>query len=256
MRPRLLGVLVLLAVLTSACQLSLATDIGIGADGAGTLEVAVAIDDELRQLLDDAGVDLTLGLAEADAAASDWEVEEVARGDGREVRLRTTFAEPAELGRRVEELHAGLDEADPAVLADVALEVDEEGRVLFTADAGLRLPTTTGATGDGVTFDADDLDALLEREGGAAARYDLRLTLPGRPVAHDADARRGRTLTWTLPIGEMRTIRASSEPPSDRTWILVGATFVVSAAAATVLVAGSRRRGRRLADERAERVKS
>ncbi|MBW3659710.1 MAG: hypothetical protein KY457_13810 [Actinobacteria bacterium] len=253
MRPRLLPAL-LLAVLASACQLSLATDIGVAADGSGTLEVAVAIDDELGRLLDDAGVDLTLGLAEADAAASDWELEEVERGEGREVRLRTTFDEPAELGRRVEELHAGLSDADPAVLSDIELEVDEEGRARFTGEAGLRLPTTAGATGDGVTFDGEDLAELVEREGGAAARYDLRLTLPGRPIDHDADARRGRTLTWSLPIGDMQPVRATSEPPSDRTWLLVGATFLVSAVATTVLVAGTRRRGRRLAAERAERV--
>ncbi|MBW3621200.1 MAG: hypothetical protein KY461_13225 [Actinobacteria bacterium] len=252
---RLLSALVL-AVLASGCQLSLATDIGIAADGSGTLEVAVAVDGELEQLLDDAGVDLSLGLADADAAASDWELEELDRDDGREVRLRTTFDEPGQLAARVEELHAGLDDADPAVLSDVELRVDDEGRVAFRADAGLRLPTTTGATGDGVTFDIEDLEELLRREGGAAARYDLRLTLPGRPVAHDADARRGRTLTWTLPIGEMRAVRAASERPADRTWVLVGATFLVSAAAATVLVAGTRRRGRRLAGERAERVSS
>lgn len=254
MRPASWGVLALVAVLTSACQLSLATDIGVAADGSGTLEVAVAIDDELGRLLDDAGVDLALGLAEADAAASDWELEEIPRGEGREVRLRTAFAVPEELGRRVEELHAGLDDTDPAVLSDVELQVDEEGRVAFTAEAGLRLPTTTGATGDGVTFDAEDLADLLEREEGAAARYELRLTLPGRPTAHDADARQGRSLTWTLPIGEMRSVRAMSEPPVDRTWLLVGATFLASAAAATVLVVGARRRGRRLGDERAERV--
>lgn len=254
MRPRLVTILAL-ALLASACQLSLATDIGVAADGSGTLEVAVAVDDELGRLLDDAGVDLTLGLAAADAAASEWELAEVAQGDGREVRLRTTFDEPAELARRVEELHAGLDADDPAVLSDVELRLDEDGRVDFTADAGLRLPTTAGATGDGVTFDAEDLDDLLEREGGAAARYDLRLTLPGRPSGHDADARRGRTLTWALPIGDMRPVWAASEPPADRTWLLVGATFVVSAAAATVLVAASRRRGRRPAGERAERVR-
>lgn len=254
MRSRSILSVLLLAVLASGCQLSLATDIGIAADGSGTLEVAVAVDDELGRLLDDAGVDLSLGLAEADAVATDWELEELDRDGGREVRLRTTFSEPAELAARIEELHAGLDEADPALMSDVELRVDEQGRATFAADAGLRLPTTTGATGDGVTFDVEDLEELLRREGGAAARYDLRLTLPGRPTAHDADARSGRTLTWTLPIGQMRAVRAASEPPADRTWLLLAATFLVSAATATVLVTASRRRGRRLAGERAERV--
>lgn len=246
----------LVAVLATSCQLSLATDVAVDPDGSGTLEVAVAVDDELGRLLADAGVDLTLGLAEADAAAAGWELEEVARGDGREVRLRTSFDEPSELGRMVEELHAGLDAEDPAILDDVELRRDEEGATTFTARAGLALPTTPGATGTGVTFDADDLADVLARDGGSAVRYDLRLTLPGRPLDHDADARRGRTLTWSLPIGELREVRATAAPPSDRTWLLVGATFVVSAAAAAVVVVLTRRRGRRLADERAERVRA
>lgn len=254
--PRLAALVGVLAVLASSCQLSLATDIAVAADGSGSLELAVAVDEELGRLLDDAGVDLTLGLEEADAAAPSWEVEEVARGAGREVRVRAAFAAPEELGRLVDELHAGLDADDPVVLDDVALVRDDEGGMAFEARAGLRLPTTAGASGTGVTFDADDLAAALERDGGSAVRYDLRLTLPGRPVDHDADARRGRTLTWDLPVGELRSVRATSAPPRDRTWLLVVATFVVSAAAATVFVALARRRGRRLAGERAERVSS
>jgi hypothetical protein len=228
-RSALVAVAAVLALLTSACQLSLATDIGVAPDGSGTLELAVAVDEELGRLLADAGVDLTLGLEDADAVATDWEVEQTPRGDGREVRLRTSFEEPAELGALVAELHAGLTEDDPAILEDVVLAVDDDGRVTFRARAGLDLPTTAGASGTGVTFDAEDLEDVLARDGGSAVRYDLRLTLPGRPVEHDADA---------------------------RTWLLVGAAFAVSAAAAAVLVVLSRRRGRRLAGERAERVRS
>lgn len=252
MRTRL-PIVALLALLTSACQLSLATDIGVEADGSGSLELAVAVDEELAQLLDDAGADLTLGLDDAEAAAPDWEVEEVEDVAGRELRFRATFDEPAELAALVDELHADLGPEDPAILRDVELEVDAEGRVDFAAEAGLALPTTTGATGDGVTFDAEDLTALIEREGGRVARYDLRLELPGRPRAHDADAREGRTLTWSLPVGEMRSVRATSEPPADRTWLLVGASFLVSGVAALLAVVALRRRGARLAGSRAER---
>lgn len=242
-----------LALLTSACRLSLATDIDVASDGSGTFVFAVAVDEELDTLLDDAGVDLTLGLAEAERAAPGWEVEDRDVEDGRELTFRTSFDDPAELTALVEELHAGLGEGDPAVLRDVSLQVDEEGAVEFHADAGLELPTTTGAEGDGVVFDGDDLAALIEREGGRAARYDLRLELPGPPRTHDADARDGRVLTWTLPVGEMRAVSATSDPANGRTWVLVGATFLVSAAAAALVVALSRRRGSRLAGRRAER---
>lgn len=250
-RPLLVAAM-LLATLTSACRVSLGSDIEIEGDGSGTFAFAIAVDDELDQLLADAGVDLTLGLTEADAVEG-WEVEQLDLDDGRQVVVRTDFEDADDLSTLVDELHSGLGPDDPAVLRDVSLRVDDEGRAELAADAGLLLPTTTGAEGDGVAFDGEDLAALIEREGAKVARYDLRVTLPGTPRAHNADARDGRELTWTLPIGEMRAISASSEPPADRTWALVGATFLVSAAAAALVVVVSRRRGSRLAGARAER---
>lgn len=232
-----------LALLASACQLSLASDIAVSADGSGSFELAVAVDEELAELLSDAGVDLALGLDDAQATATGWQVEEVDEAPGRELRFRTGFDSPDELGALVEELHAGLGEADPAVLRDVHLEVADDGSARFRADAGLQLPTTTGVSGDAVAFDAEDLAALLEEEGARAARYDLRLELPGRPSEHDADAREGRTLVWSLPIGEMRSIEARSEPTgSDRTGLLLATTFLVSAAVAVLAVVLTRRR--------------
>lgn len=243
MRLRILAALSL-ALLTSACQLSLATDIGVESDGSGRLELAVAVDDELATILADAGADLTLGLAQAEAAAGDWEVEEVDDVAGRELRFRTSFDTPDELGRLVDELHAGLGEGDPAILSDVDLDVAEDGRASFRARAGLALPATTGAVGDGISFDADDLQELLDEQGERAARYDLRLTLPGRPVAHDADVVDGRTLTWHLPVGEMAAIEARAEPAADRTWVLAGAAFLVAAVLAATVVVLARRRHR------------
>ncbi len=255
MRCRLVPVVLaaVLALGAAGCQLSLASDIGVDADGSGQVEFAVSVDRELADLLDEAGVDLTLGLAEAQAAAGPWELEETGDVPGRELRFRARFDDPSELADLVADLHAGLDGEDPAIMRDVQLDVDAEGRVRFSAEAGLALPTTAGAVGDGITFDVDDLESLLAREGGRAARYDLRLELPGTPRSHDADARDGRTLTWSLPIGEMRAVHAASDPPADRTWLLLVATFLVSAAAAGVAIVALRRRGARLAGARAER---
>jgi hypothetical protein len=229
---------VLFALLLPACQLSLGTDIGVEADGSGVLELTVAVDAELAQLLDDAGVDLTLGLDEASGAAAGWAVEHREDAAGEQLAFRAGFDRPEELADLVADLHAGLDAEDPAILRDVVLDVDDDGRVRFSADAGLVLPTTAGAVGDGVTFDGEDLAALVERDGHRLARYDLRLQLPGTPLAHDADVRDGQQLTWSLPIGELRSIEARSAPPTDRTWLLLAATFVVAAAvaAATVLL--------------------
>jgi hypothetical protein len=236
--------LLLLAVVASACQLSLATDIDVQADGSGRFELAVALDDELEAVLDDAGVDLTLGLADAAGAAPDWEVEDDPEGPGRRLSLRTTFDEPGQLARLVEELHDGLAEGDPGLLDEVTLEVDEDGAARFRAEAGLTLPATAGAAGDGVTFDVEDLRELLAEEGERVVRYDLRLTLPGTPVAHDADVRDGRSLTWRLPVDGTRRIEARSEPPADRTLLLAGAVFLGAAVLGTGAAVALRRRRR------------
>lgn len=223
----------LLAVVVTGCQLRLATDVSVASDGSGTVDVAVEVDAELEELLAGAGVDLTEGLDEAIAAAGAWEVEEVALDDGFGVRFRSTFVDPAGFEAAVAELHEGLSPEDGALFDRLELDVDADGAVAFDGVAGLVLPTTTGAEGDGVEFDADDLTALLAARGDELVRAELRLTLPAAPTAHDADEVQGRSLTWRLPVGEQRQVMARSAAPAGPAWWLVGVV-----AAATALVVG------------------
>ncbi len=242
---RRVGALAILGLVTSACQLRLATDIDVRADGSGTLELAVATDQELRSVLDAGGVDLRTGLDEVATAAPSWDVESSEPDDGGlELRFRTSFDDPDELSRLVEELRAGLDDEDGELLRDVVLTVDEEGAVEITGVAGVVLPATTGAVGPEVAFDGDDLRGLLAERGDELVRADLRITLPASPSATDADAVDGRELTWQLPIGEMRAFSARSRPPSQPAALVLAAVAVVSAILAAGLVLWLRRRRR------------
>lgn len=246
--------LALVALAVAGCQLRLATDIVVGAEGAGELELAAAADQELVDLMAAAGVDLRAGLEDVVTAAPDWEVEDVPTDDGIELRFRTRFDDPAELTTLVEELHAGLDEEDGALLRDVRLTVAEDGAVAISGQAGVILPTTTGVEGPDVVFDGDDLRRLLEERGDELIRADLRVTLPALPVAHDADEVDGRNLTWSLPVGEMRAFEARSEvPPPDPTPFVAAGVFVLAALLAAASVIALRRRGRRRAGRRADR---
>lgn len=246
--------LALVAVALAGCRLRLATDVVVEAEGAGELELAAAADQELVDLMAQAGVDLRAGLEEVVAAAPEWDVEDVPTDDGIELRFRTRFEDPAELTRLVEELHAGLDEEDGALLRDVRLSVAEDGAVDISGFAGVILPATTGVEGPDVVFDGDDLRRLLEERGDELVRADLRVTLPALPVSHDADEVDGRDLTWSLPIGEMRPFEARSEvPPPDPTPYVAAGVFVLAALLAAASVIVLRRRGRRRAGRRADR---
>lgn len=236
--------LLLLSLLAAACQLRIGADVTVAADGSGTLELLVAMDAELAELLDDAGVDLQAGFAEAAAAAPSWELEHDDTAEGREFRFATPFEDPAELTRLVEDLHAALDPEDGRLLRSVELHQTSDGAIVFEAVAGLVPPSTVGATGSEVDIDGEDLRRLLEERGHELARYDLRVTLPADPVSSDADEVDGRTLVWHLPVGDERLVAARSAVPRDDTLLLIGGAalgaFLI--AALTVLMIRRRRR--------------
>lgn len=245
MRPSLALLLTLVALLP-ACQLRLAADVRVEDTGAGTFEVAVGLDRELTELLDDAGVDLLAGLQEIRERRPSWTIETAEEdGDGgMVVRLRADFSDPEELSRLVAELHEGLDEEDPRILDGVRLVAQDGGGFAFTAEAGFIPPSSPGARGEGLAFDEEDLDRLLSERGDEFVRYDLRVTLPGEIVEHNADEVDGTSLVWRAPIGEFEQVRAVSEPADDTAFeeiATVGALAAILAAATTVLVRRRRR---------------
>jgi hypothetical protein len=232
-----------LAMLATGCELSFGTDVRVEADGSGTVEVAIATDEELATLLAEAGVDLRLGLEEAAAAASPtWELTEL---DGIEegavgVRLRSTFDDPAQLASRVAELQEGAGPEDGSLIERLDLEVDPDGAVRFRGAAGLLVPTVPGAEGDGIAFDGDDLARLLAERGDDLVTAELRVTFPGAVEEHDGDELAGRSVTWRLPAGQSRELSASAAAPTDRTWALAVGVAVLAAAGAAVLTLGFR----------------
>lgn len=243
---RWFGILPLVAVAAAGCQLRIATDINLGPDGRGALEVAVGLDEELARALDDAGVDVLRGLERARAAADGWQVIEEPAGSAPSVRLRAAFDDADAFAELAGSLHAGLGDDDPRIHRDLAVVARPDGSVEVRGAAGLRLPSTTGAEGAGVTFDADDLDVLLAERGDEFVRVDLRVTLPSAPAAHDADEVDGRTLRWRLPVGSLRAFHARSEPVArtpfaDAAWLPWAVGVTVTVATAAVVVGAGRR---------------
>lgn len=234
-RALLLG---LLAMVLAGCQVRVATDVHVAADGSGRLELLVALDEELSASLAADEIDPFAGL---DDIGEPWRsaTETVDGGDA--IRLSTSFASPAELADRVDELGAGLDEEDPAVLEDVGLTVDADGSATFSALAGFRPPSSTGIDAEGLAPDGEALQALLAERGDELVRTELRLTLPGDVTeasgGDEADRRvDGRTVTWDLPPTGLVAVSATGDVPADRTiYYAVAAGVLVFALAATGL---------------------
>jgi hypothetical protein len=228
-----------LAVLASACQVRVGTEVAVGRDGDGRLAVTIALDEELLASLDADDLDPFAGL---DELPEPWSVDRRAEDGGEALTFTAPFADPAGLAQRVADLQDGLDDDDPVLLDGVELAVAGDGSATFDGLAGFRPPSSTGFDGDGViAFDGDALEALLEDRGDEVMRVDLRVTLPGPIVDTNADEVDGATATWQLPTTELVEVRAVGDPPVDRTWWVVAGAAVLGLALG-VVVTGLRRR--------------
>lgn len=225
-RGRLL-LLLAVAVLASACQVRVGTDVTIGADGSGRIALTVAMDEELAGSLEADGIDPFAGLEDL---PDGWTVALSRPDGGQAATVSADFDDPDGLAERVAQLQQGLDEDDPVILDDVDLAVADDGSAELRARAGLRPPSSTGLEGGGVTFDGDALAALLEERGDEVLRVDLRVSMPGPVVDTDADEVDGRSATWHLPTTELVDVHAVSDPPADRTWWVVGGAALVGVA--------------------------
>lgn len=224
--PRRLRALVLLAlaVVAAGCQVRVGTDVTVGRDGAGRIALTVALDEELASSLAADEVDPFGALG--DDLPDGWRVDRSAPDGGLAATVSADFDDPEGLATRVAQLQEGLDDEDPVVLDDVALDVADDGSARFTARAGFRPPSSTGLAGGGITFDGDDLASLLAERGDEVMRVDLRVSLPGPVVESNADEVEGSTATWALPVTELADVRAVGGPPEDRTWWVVGGALL------------------------------
>lgn len=238
-RRRHLVVVAALAVLASACQIRVGTDVTITSDGSGGLALTVAVDEEIVASLAADEIDLFAGL---EALPDDWTVERSDPDGGAAVTITADFDDPAGLRERVGDLRAGLDDEDPMLLDDVEVTVDEDGGATFSGRAGFRPPSSTGIRGVGVQFDGDDLAALLTERGDEVLRVDLRVTMPGPVVDGNADQVDGSVATWRLPVTELAEVRLVSEAGADRRWWVVVAAALVGVVFGLGVVSLLRRR--------------
>jgi phosphatidylinositol mannoside-binding LppM-like protein len=161
------------------------------------------------------------------------------------VTLRARFDDPEEFATLTDGVHGALDDEDARLFQRLRLRRLDGGAVAFEGRVGLLLPVAPGARGEGIAFDADDLERLLEERGDELVRYEVRVTLPAAPREHDGDVAEGRSVTWRAPVGELRAISAVSQVPSRLPpWLVPALAVALVAAVVTAAVVVLQRRRR------------
>ena len=218
------------AVLLSGCRIGVTSDVTFDRSGAGEVAVAVRIDGATLRELDAVGVDPELDVALGLGPDTLWRSERVVDADGGLVlTYRRTFADGAEATALLAELSADVPLQDPALRLDVVVTTSSTGAVRIAGTGALSPPATLGVSLDGVPVGptGEELAALTAE----SVRAQLVVHVPGRVVAHDADTVVGRTLRWTVPVGEPRPIMLEAEglPIWRRvpTWVLAVAALLV-----------------------------
>ena len=223
----------LVALLAPGCRLGVSTDVELAADGSAVVGIALRIDGAMRVELDRLALDPTLAIDAALADDDGWRRSRAIDEDGGLVlAFEREVADAAELDRLLADLSEGVAAEAPALEVTLGVERGARGAMVVDGRAGLRAPSTAGARLGGVPIGPSGA-ALAELVAGAVDAT-LSVTLPGPVLEHDADRLDGRTLTWELPVGSARSVRAVGGPVP---WWAVGRLLPAGASAAAAVVA-------------------
>lgn len=232
-RRALLAALPLLVVALAGCELRADVGIDVHADGGGTLGVTLAADQELQQAAQRAGAEPLSLLAEAARQLEGWRVERDRDTPGAPVTLSAGFADPQELSTLSRELANALAAPELRPIEPWQLEVDQ------------RTVELTGAVSLEVTSEVAALGVSPRRATrilADSARLRVTAGLPGEVLETNGDvAADANEVTWTVPAGERRALRAVARRPSTFARLLGRVTTPLGAlvvlAVVTVIVA-------------------
>ncbi|MFA9429847.1 hypothetical protein [Egicoccus sp. AB-alg2] len=250
-RCRRLVALLACALALAGCRLDVGGELAVERDGSGTVGVVLSLDPEAVARLDELALDPFAELSAAAVDADGWQVTRAGSEDGgSQVRLTHAAGDPQALTDAFRDLVAGLSDDDPALVVDLDLVVEGGGAARLDGTAGLRPPATAGALQDGEPIgpSGEELAALVDE----AVTATLQVRLPGPVVEHDADEVVGgglfvtspaQTLTWDVPVGDVRTVTARSDAPPVLTLPVIAGVAVASLVLVGVVIWWWRRRG-------------
>jgi hypothetical protein len=196
--PRLpkVALLALIAVLASACQIRIDTNIRINDDGSGTFAMEIGFDEEFRELAQAQGGDLT---SSATPAPPGWEVEEFSSDGFEGTRIAANFTDPVDLQAKLKQLEQAGEGETPESLTD-GIQIRQNGDAFFFETQ------ISQVENDFAQFD-------LGEEALVAQVFQVRfvVTMPGTIGDHNATTQDGNTLIWNIPVtGGDQTLFATS----------------------------------------------
>lgn len=225
---RLLPLVALVALLTAACRIEMNIGADIHQDGSGVISAEIGLDEEAAGMMEQFGGEGDLFGENPLADLPDVETREEDRGG---MHFRIWSAQVEDIDAVIQEqMVAGPD----SFIEEFSLTIE---------------PTRVEVVGRGSagTLMEGAEDFLPADQLAESVAINLRLTLPGKILEHNADQKDGNTLTWAVPlIGSALDIRAVSDPSQSEgggfpTWAIIVIAAVVVAGVATILLVGRRR---------------
>ncbi|MGY6502526.1 MAG: HAD family hydrolase [Acidimicrobiales bacterium] len=255
----LVSLLFVALVALSACQARVDVAVDVEDDASGEVTVTVELDREAVDRLEGVGSLRTEDLTDAGWVVADT----IERDDGAVVlSAAKSFADPAELGRVLEEISGpggpygrlGLRVERPFARAEYQFEGVLDGTVGVDAfaDPGL------AAALDGLPFGTDlaELEAELGAPIGSLVALGLNVDLPGDQVGDAGAAVENGSLRWTTTLDALDPVPvlANSETLRVQTLALAGAAALLALLFVILVIVrvlvGIRRRRRRRRAER------
>lgn len=187
---RVIPLALLLAVVLSACKIETNFGAEINADGSGVVILEAGMDDEAQGFFME-GIDDPF----EDRACSDLpgaSTSEERRGDMTFWIVRVPVSDISDL--------SAIESCDDNSLL-------ESFNVSVTAN---QVTVTGSASAEDAFGPSDDFDPAVFEDSVSA---NVRITMPGSIINHNADSQNGNELTWRVPVlGGNLNIEASSDP--------------------------------------------
>ena len=240
--PQRILLLVVAALLTTACQLRLDVSVDVNRNGGGTLAVALGADAELQAAAADAGVDPLQMLLETGRGlrGDGWRVTRGTRDDIDTVTLSRDFDDPTEFNAVAEQLAEALAADEVVLLEPFNLDVTDN-RIVLEGGAGAQ---PRAAVRDyGLTRRA----AVQLVSSEQALDYTVTVSMPGETLSTTAEDAEASPLVWQIPVGDKVAIAAESTRPGPPILRAVLGAIGGALVAAALLWLWSRRRPRHAA---------